>query len=102
MKKREEQEREERIKEEQTRIFREEWVRTKKPFIKNCQPVPHPGIINNPLPLDKLFVHENGIVKYLYHDKRYMFFTILENEEKAYEKRKRCGDKDRLRSLCLN
>lgn len=102
MKKRKEQEREERQNEEQARMFREEWVRTKMPFIKNYQPIPNPSIIKNNFSPDKLFVHENGIVKYLYHDKRYMFFTILDNEEKAYEKRKRNGDKDRLRSICLN
>jgi len=82
------------------------WVEKFGYLVRNCKPMPHPGLAADPnlksFPPDSLSVCENGIMNYLAPDLRFHFFKMLLNEEKRYWQRKKTGSLLGMGLVCLN
>lgn len=74
----------------------------RKRHLRNCLPIPNPNINNKSSPIDQYFIHNCGIVKYLFPSSKYHFFRILRNEEMLYERGKKSNTLLGGGIICMN
>jgi len=63
-------------------------IEERKRHLRNCIPIPNPNINNKLSPIEQYYVHNCGIVTYLFPNYKYHFFRILRNEKMLGEREK--------------